>query len=122
MKVCNKCLLEKELYDFAIDRRVPSGRTGQCKLCRELVTKDWRSRNRQKVNAYLEKWEKENLVKRLAQETTYNAIRSGILTREPCWVCGGKAEAHHVFYDEPLMVSWLCKKHHVETHKLLRQK
>ena len=46
-----------------------------------------------------------------------NAIRSGILVRKPCEVCGSnKTEGHHDDYSSPLSVRWLCKKHHLEAH------
>lgn len=54
------------------------------------------------------------------------AIKDGILTPKPCEVCGlrGKTakgrrriHAHHVDYNKPLDVMWLCQKHHAEWHK-----
>lgn len=45
------------------------------------------------------------------------AKRSGILVREPCFVCGHhKSEAHHEDYDRPLEVIWLCRMHHYRRH------
>ena len=82
-------------------------------------------------------WEQspERLVKRAAQMRAYRkterykkmqaahgsvkrAIKSGALYRMSCEVCGiTETEAHHMDYDKPLEVNWLCKKHHVERHK-----
>ncbi|MFA9409268.1 MAG: hypothetical protein ACERKJ_10625 [Candidatus Dadabacteria bacterium] len=44
--------------------------------------------------------------------------------KEPCVICGtiNKVEAHHIDYDFPLEVVWFCHKHHMEHHKLLRNK
>lgn len=51
-----------------------------------------------------------------------NAIKLGKLMPQPCFVCGAaKSEAHHADYSLPLAVTWLCKKHHVETHQLAKQ-
>lgn len=48
------------------------------------------------------------------------AIRSGKLKREPCEVCGTvKVEAHHVDYEKPFEIVWLCRKHHIEADKKL---
>ena len=50
-----------------------------------------------------------------------NAVRDGRLFKEPCFVCGdADAQAHHSHYGEPLMVTWLCRKHHAELHKEFR--
>ena len=45
------------------------------------------------------------------------AVESGKLRREPCEVCGnGKTHGHHDDYSNPLVVRWLCHKHHMEFH------
>jgi hypothetical protein len=45
------------------------------------------------------------------------AVKIGALKREPCFICGQeKTQGHHVDYDEPLSVVWLCIPHHYETH------
>ena len=50
-----------------------------------------------------------------------HALRSGKLVRLPCEVCGNKkSEGHHESYSKPLDVKWLCRKHHYEEHKKLR--
>jgi len=39
------------------------------------------------------------------------------LVKYPCEVCGEEnSEAHHLDYNDPLNVLWLCKKHHREWH------
>jgi hypothetical protein len=43
-----------------------------------------------------------------------NAIRYGRMLRQPCRICGAKAEGHHADYSKPLEVDWLCFKHHRE--------
>jgi hypothetical protein len=55
---------------------------------------------------YPERYKARNLVN--------NAIRDGRLIREPCEICGEKAEAHHPDYQKPLEIRWLCFKHHRE--------
>ena len=52
-----------------------------------------------------------------ARRVTQNALRDGSLTRMPCEVCGDKkSDAHHVNYDKPLEIRWLCRKHHLRAH------
>lgn len=43
-------------------------------------------------------------------------LKSGRMERQPCEVCGKKAEAHHPDYSKPLEVRWLCRKHHAMEH------
>lgn len=49
------------------------------------------------------------------------AIKSGQLVRQPCFVCGEKAQAHHPDYSAPLDVVWLCVMHHRQAHGLVRR-
>jgi hypothetical protein len=58
-----------------------------------------------------------------ARESAKNAVKyalkTGKLTKEPCFVCGLKnAMAHHSSYarDMRLTVTWLCATHHNEIH------
>ena len=71
--------------------------------------------------AAAEKWKQRNRVKRAAHVILGNAVRSGKIVPQPCWVCGEKAEAHHPDYDQPLSVVWLCPSHHKQTHALTRK-
>lgn len=58
-------------------------------------------------------------VRRLANA----AVQLGILRRQPCEVCGGRAEKHHPDYSRPLDVKWLCREHHLAVHgKKLRKR
>lgn len=50
-------------------------------------------------------------------DMTFLAIEQGILTQQPCEVCGEqKTVAHHDDYNKPYSVRWLCKKHHFDWH------
>lgn len=45
-------------------------------------------------------------------------VKARSLRRRPCVVCGlRRVDAHHVDYDAPLDVRWLCKTHHVLVHQ-----
>lgn len=55
-------------------------------------------------------------VRHAARRAVRTAIESGAMVPQPCFICGCKAEAHHVAYDLPLVVTWLCKPHHREVH------
>lgn len=43
-------------------------------------------------------------------------LRDNHIERQPCEICGAKAEAHHDNYDKPLDVRWLCFKRHRQWH------
>jgi hypothetical protein len=47
-------------------------------------------------------------------------LRRGKLERQPCAECGSPAQMHHDDYANPLDVIWLCRKHHLELHKMER--
>lgn len=68
--------------------------------------------------AYIER----NHLKRAAHLALGNAVRESRINPLPCEVCGSKpTEAHHTDYSKPLMVNWLCGKHHRLLHKQFRQ-
>jgi hypothetical protein len=53
-----------------------------------------------------------------AQGKAQRALKAGLLTREPCLFCGEElTEAHHHDYDQPLAVTWLCRRHHLRVHE-----
>jgi len=80
-------------------------------------------RRKDKTNAWQKEYRKREDVKvRIkAGRIFHNAIRSGKMERLPCVVCGNpKSEGHHEDYSEPLDVIWLCRKHHKDIHRKLR--
>jgi hypothetical protein len=63
-----------------------------------------------------------NAEKRKAHHKLNNALRDGKIYKLHCFVCGNeKTEAHHVHYDLPLDVVWLCDSHHKQVHKEARE-
>lgn len=62
--------------------------------------------------------EEERKKRRKARELFHHYMRDNHMERQPCEICGDKAEAHHDDYDKPLEVRWLCFKHHREWHKI----
>lgn len=58
-----------------------------------------------------------------ARQITIRAVRSGILSKMPCEVCGElKVDAHHDDYSKPLDIRWLCRTHHSQHHKQFKHK
>lgn len=61
-------------------------------------------------------------VKNLTRRRTVAAIAAGILTRQPCEMCGAaEVQAHHDDYTKPLDVAWLCVRCHHRHHNWLRR-
>ena len=89
-----------------------------------------------KKTGYYAKWRKNNpnyfkeLLKRRPDEhkkflvrlTLNYAVRTGKVKKFSCKICGNKkSEGHHENYGNPLDVIWLCKIHHEDYHKNLKQ-
>lgn len=55
--------------------------------------------------------------RKVARAAIRNAIRRNEMQKLPCEICGNKrSEGHHDDYTKPLIVRWLCRKHHKEYH------
>lgn len=60
----------------------------------------------------------ERQIKIKAKNMVLCALKSGKLSKNPCEVCGEtEVHGHHDDYSKPLIVRWLCRKHHLEYHK-----
>ena len=65
-----------------------------------------------------QKWRKKHPRKYLAHITVQNALRLGVLEKQPCAICGAeKVDGHHPDYGNPLHVIWLCRRHHKQAHR-----
>ena len=79
----------------------------------------WRTRirvlNTQKAARAHDKLKKGREV---CRQETNRLLRTGFLTRLTCQECGSiEAEVHHLNYNDPINVLFLCQKHHKEWHK-----
>ena len=64
-----------------------------------------------------EKWQKDNPKKVRAKREAAYAIKTGQIIRCCCEICGvSETGAHHDDYDHPLVVRFLCIKHHKQWH------
>jgi len=145
-KVCFRCNQAKPIDSFYAHPGMADGRLGKCKECtkadtranRELRKDYYQKYDRERANipkrvaarkahektdAYAKshkrstaKWLVSNRTRRKAQIAVGNAIRSGLLARQPCHICGRDAEAHHPDYSRALDVVWLCSAHHARLH------
>lgn len=150
-KRCFRCSQTKPLSAFYKHAQMSDGRLNKCIECTKSDAREHRLRNLEKVRQYDRKrggnpdrvaarkayattlegklaaarsrkaWIVVNAYKVKAANAVSNALRDGRLTRQPCFVCGAPAQAHHPDYSAPLAVSWLCAKHHSQLHKEHRE-
>jgi hypothetical protein len=82
--------------------------------------KEWREKNRTKLNVYNINYIKRNPLKTASRRFFRTAVESGIIIRpEKCSRCfiECKAEGHHHDYTKPLEVIWLCHSCHRREHR-----
>lgn len=91
----------------------PRNRPGfsRCRDCHLAYMKEWRSRQHTE----------EGRRKKRARAIAGVYKKRGKLVPQPCEVCGGDhTEMHHPDYHQPLLVVWLCRRHHSELHRAQR--
>jgi hypothetical protein len=95
IKVCRQCQ-----HGFWATDRAPQRYCTECKADRAKSREaDFAKKNR-------------------ARGRVSYAVFNGHITRQPCEVCAApQAQAHHVDYDQPLNVRWLCPVHHAAEHR-----
>lgn len=151
MKTCRECGISKPLSEYYVHKQMSDGYLNKCKLCvrarvsnhlkanadyykqyekqrsslphRVEARKAYAKTERGKLAAkkahknYIESFP----LRRAAHIIVSNALKNGNLTKQPCFICGEKAEAHHPDYSRPLDVVWLCSTHHKEAHLITKE-
>ncbi|AUR92171.1 hypothetical protein NVP1170O_058 [Vibrio phage 1.170.O._10N.261.52.C3] len=136
MKTCNTCGKSKDCSEFHKRKASNDGLAAKCKSCQREYdkarvhkpdrvkarkdyydthkdSKEYKESRHKSTQKYREKYSK----KYKAHCEVNNALRDGILTKKTCEVCGcSNTAGHHDDYDHPLIVRWLCQKHHIEWH------
>lgn len=141
MKKCFKCLCEKPLEAFYPHSKMKDGRLNKCKDCTKRDASENRQKNLERIRSYdrmraamphrvaaqearQKRWLAEHQDRRKAQIRLGNAVRDKKIVPWPvCEIpeCNCKPEAHHSDYSRPLMVTWLCRAHHMQAHALTRK-
>lgn len=137
MKRCFKCFCEKPLQDFYKHSMMADGHLNKCKECTKNDVAKHRQENLERIRSYdkMRASMPHRIALSLRQTAEYRATfpqrskanalvnratREGKLKKQPCFVCGAKALAHHPDYDRPLDVVWLCQPHHSAAHAVTR--
>jgi hypothetical protein len=133
LKLCCECKERKPLSEFYSTKRNNGiWYAGKCKPCYLSHYKNYRKSDHGKnvyhnwvnsdsgkkaVEKRMSKWRSSHPEKRKAHSCVSNAIRDNRLTKKSCRICGSvNSEAHHLSYDDPFNVDWLCKPCHVSLH------
>lgn len=136
MKTCFKCGKKKALEQFYRHPQMGDGRLNKCKACTKSdVAINYRVNRDHYIEYERRRFKKPDrkiqlaayaLKRRIERPGRYratyavsNALRDGRLHRLPCEQCGARAQAHHDDYRRPLVVRWLCRKHHLEHHGMV---
>ena len=133
-KTCSICKKVKSLHDFYFQKN--SGLYEyRCKGCKHDYYIENREINLPKKREYQRKYyktERGGKLKRATSRKMYRkhqerwdakriikeAVNSGKIKILNCEVCNSsKTEGHHPDYSKPLVVRWLCTKHHRDLHR-----
>lgn len=85
-----------------------------------LTRKPKRQRKAETVYSRLSEKAKQKVIARSIANVEQ---KRGNLVPEPCEICGTTEdiEKHHPDYRFPKLVTWLCRKHHLDLHHPLRR-
>lgn len=138
MKVCFKCMQAKPETEFYRHRAMADGLLNKCRDCtrmdvrknRLMKLEQYRSYDIQRAKTPARKRKSVANTRRKrkmvlgysgAHRAVARALRSGVLSRQPCAMCNTTAwvAAHHDDYSRPLEVIWLCPEHHAARHAFL---
>lgn len=129
LNVCKEC---KKSYSNQyrtdnIEKVMEYDRNRPNKLERSIANKERLKSDSEKYQAYIQsqkEWDKANRIKKNCHLKVKRAIEKGLLIKPKiCTYCGKneKLQAHHIDYNKPLEVLFLCDKCHKEIHKQIRE-
>ena len=54
------------------------------------------------------------------RRTKYSLITSRHFLEKKCEICSADSHTHHICYKTPFLIIFLCEKHHIKLHQLIR--
>jgi len=138
-KKCRSCGQSLPPTMFYVNKSKADGLGTECRDCHKAWRKLHYRTHKEQTDATVKRWRTNHpevyravmragsrrhneKVKSLGLWDVYgkvqSAVRCGLLTPQPCVVCGSPdVVAHHEDYSKPLDVIWYCIKHHNELHR-----
>ena len=119
-QTCVKCGVLKPFTEYHARKSTKLGYRRDCKVCRCLRQQSYQKSDAGKAVqvAADQVRNKKYPERRKARTYLHRAIKAGLVTPLPCFICGNEAEAHHTNYSDYLSVVWLCKPHHKQAHEI----
>jgi hypothetical protein len=59
-KICNRCLIKRDIVDFDKRKDSKDGHRNECKICRRKIKKDYANKNKEKILVLAKKWRDNN--------------------------------------------------------------
>lgn len=118
-KACTRCGETKPVTEYWRDASKASGRYARCAVCQAETERNKRKRYNLTNKSRLIR--ERTPIQSKARTSVRNAVARGKLAKMPCFLCGDEnSEGHHLNYDFPLHVIWLCRKHHKGVHNEIK--
>jgi hypothetical protein len=118
-KPCGRCKRVLPASAFAVRGKQRPGRRWACRDCERIIFRAGYLIGRYKPGERKSPKKAADPFKQRARSLLQSAVRRGEMVRQPCLVCGkAKTDAHHRDYRRPYDVLWLCRRHHLMTHRL----
>ena len=120
-KTCSGCRESKDVELFSKNSSARDGRCYYCRSCARKAEKKHRDKVTSKLIESQKRLKKPHKIR--ATRLVQQLLISGKIKKSSCFFCGKNEtiEGHHIFYDEPKKVLWLCRAHHHKFHRLWKE-
>jgi hypothetical protein len=134
VKECFRCNAVLPLDSFYRHPMMKDGHVNKCKNCNKADVRANYAKRRDQYKQYeqrpqriassrrrIKESKEKHATKHHVRVDTNILVATGKIKKQPCAVCGSeRAEKHHPDYFRPIYVVWLCRQHHADEHRRLR--